>query len=81
MSADTQTPIQDSLDGIGKNGDGFDLTLAHETEGGTSVGVDVFRDIGKPGGWSLGGAAQWIKDKGGRVLGKLTWRPADIRKP
>lgn len=65
-------PLQEAIDQIG--GDGFDLIAAKPADGATTVTAAVAKDIGKPGGWSVAGAVQVVRNKVA-AWGGLSWRP------
>lgn len=69
------TPLKDSIAAIGKNGEGFTLEGAADTDGRKELGLEYVKDVGKPGGWSLGAAAEWVGGVGGRIAGRINWKP------
>jgi hypothetical protein len=70
----TRTPLQDAIDRIGEHGDHVDLA-AGQSHGQTTVSASAFKDVGQPGGWSVGGTVQWVKQTGLSWMGMARWRP------
>lgn len=70
----TDTPIRDQLAKIEKlptNEAQIGLVAEHGDVGAQgSVSVDV----GKPGGWSVAAAGQWLKQKGYTVAALVGWK-------
>jgi hypothetical protein len=67
------TPLHDAIDKLGQNGEGFELDAGRDTAGHVGVTAEVDKDLGK--GWSVGAAAQWMKDAGWAAWGKVKWTP------
>jgi hypothetical protein len=53
-----------------------EVTVAVEAKQGGDVGATVGAnvDVGKPGGWSMGAAAEWWRSTGASVKGWFTWK-------
>lgn len=73
------TPLKDAIDRINADGDRLELAGGRDEHGKAEAGLEAWKDIGERGGWALGGAVNWIQDKGARILGKITWRPGERR--
>jgi hypothetical protein len=44
-------------------------------DGEVGAEVSAKKDIGKPGGWQLGGFARWTKAKGKEAAATIRWTP------
>jgi hypothetical protein len=72
---DTDTPLKDAIakmDAFPEN----EVTIGGVYEQGGDAGgmIEGQKDIGKPGGWSMAAAAQWMKKAGWRATGVLKWK-------
>jgi hypothetical protein len=71
----TDDPIQTAINDIAKlSRDEVNLVVTAEENGDKGGGVDVQRDIGKPGGWTLGASARWLTKSGWRIVGAMNWK-------
>lgn len=72
------TPLQDALDKLGTSGgDGLEFDVGKDAAGHVGASVEASKELGK--GWSVAAAAQWAKDVGYAVMGKLKWTPKGSR--
>ncbi len=67
------TTLHDAIDKIGTDGDGLEFDVGRDPEGHAGASVEASKTIGK--GWSVAAAAQWMKDVGYSVVGKVKWTP------
>jgi hypothetical protein len=71
----TDDPIKAAIDDIAKlSPDEVNLVVTASEDGDKGGGVEAKADIGKPGGWTLGGSARWLTKSGWRVVGALNWK-------
>lgn len=72
---DRPTPLRDAIAKVDKlPEDEVTLGVVHEQDGDTGAFVEGQKDIGKPGGWSLGASARWLKKAGYTAAGVLRWK-------
>lgn len=68
---ESQTPLGDSINRVREEG----LSITAEGKGKDAHGeIGYQQDIGKPGGWSLGGAVQVAKS-GVAWMARVVWKP------
>lgn len=73
IDAAQATPLHDALNKLGTSGEGFELDASKDQAGHVGVSVEATKDLGK--GWTIAGAASYVKDLGYAAMGKLTWTP------
>lgn len=73
IDAAQSTPLHDALDRLGTSGEGLELDAARDPAGHVGVTVEATKDLGK--GWTVSGAASYVKDMGYAAMGKLRWTP------
>jgi hypothetical protein len=69
------TPFKDALTKLGSSGEGFTLEGGRDQAGRTGASLEATKTFGKNKTWSASAAAQWVKDAGYAVMGKLKWTP------
>jgi hypothetical protein len=68
-------PIKASIDAIAKlPKDEINIALVAEQDGDKGAAIEAQKDIGKPGGWTLGTSARWLTKSGWSVAGGLNWK-------
>lgn len=67
------TPLRDSIDRIGKDGDGFDFGISRTPDGKVAGEVEGSKSLGR--GWSIGGGWRWVKDMGQTIFFGGSWKP------
>jgi len=69
----SDTPLHDAIEKLGTSGEGLELDVGKDAAGHLGASVEASKDLGK--GWSIAAAAQWAKDFGYSVIGKVRWTP------
>jgi hypothetical protein len=67
--------IKAAIDSIAKlPKDEVNIALVAEKDGDKGAAIEAQKDIGKPGGWTLGASARWLTKSGWAVAGGLNWK-------